>query len=146
MPVTTANTAPLTIMIDGLCPLCKREGAMLMRMDRGRGLIRLLDITAPDFDASSYGLTSDQVMGSIHALTPQGTIVNGMEVFRLAYARLGWGWLWAPTAGPSSSPSAIASIASSRAIARASPRPLAARLAPPIAAEFSPLSSRGRRH
>lgn len=100
MPVTTANTTPLTIMIDGLCPLCKREGAMLMRMDRGRGLIRLLDITAPDFDASRYGLTSDQVMGSIHALTPQGTIVNGMEVFRLAYARLGWGWLWAPTGWP----------------------------------------------
>jgi predicted DCC family thiol-disulfide oxidoreductase YuxK len=100
MSAHTSSPAPLTIMIDGLCPLCKREGAMLLRMDRGRGLIKLLDITAPDFDASRFGLTFDQVMGSIHALTPQGTIVNGLEVFRLAYDRLGWGWLWAPTAWP----------------------------------------------
>jgi predicted DCC family thiol-disulfide oxidoreductase YuxK len=39
-------------------------------------------------------------MGSIHGVKPDGSLVTGMEVFRRAYAAVGWGWLWSPTGWP----------------------------------------------
>lgn len=93
-------TKPLTILIDGLCPLCRREGAMMMRMDKGRGRLALVDIAAPGFDPGVYGRSMDEVMGSIHAVLPDGRVIAGMGVFRAAYAVLGWGWLLAPTGWP----------------------------------------------
>lgn len=91
---------PLTILIDGECPLCRREGEFMRRLDGGRGRLRFVDITAPGFDAAAYGTTHDAAMGTIHALTPDGGVVTGMEVFRRAYAAVGWGWLVAPTGWP----------------------------------------------
>lgn len=95
-----SDQRPLLILVDGLCPICKHEGRVLQRLDRGRNLIALDDITRPGFDPGHFGLTQAQVMGSIHAITPDGRVLRGMEVFRAAYARLGWGWLWAPTGWP----------------------------------------------
>ena len=91
---------PLRILVDGLCPLCKREGEFLRKLDKGRGKLAIVDITAADFDPAAYGITQEQAMGQIHALTPEGTVVHGMEVFRRAYSAVGWGWLWAPTGWP----------------------------------------------
>jgi predicted DCC family thiol-disulfide oxidoreductase YuxK len=36
----------------------------------------------------------------IHALRPDGTVVRGVEVFRLAYPRRGLDWVVAPTSWP----------------------------------------------
>lgn len=88
------------ILIDGECPLCRHEANLLAKLDRGRGRLALVDIAEPDFDASKYGTTFDAVMGSIHGVLPSGALVHGMEVFRRAYAAVGWGWLWAPTGWP----------------------------------------------
>lgn len=88
---------PLTILYDGECPLCRREMAMLLRLDKGRGRLGGVDIAEPGFDATRYGLTQAQVMGSIHAVGEDGSVVKGMEVFRRAYAAVGLGWLLAPT-------------------------------------------------
>ncbi|MFG0314645.1 MAG: thiol-disulfide oxidoreductase DCC family protein, partial [Phycisphaerales bacterium] len=89
-----------TVLIDGACPLCAREAALLRRLDRGREAIRFVDISDPAFDASVYGRTQSEVMGSIHGVTSSGEIVEGMEVFRRAYAGVGLGWLLAPTRWP----------------------------------------------
>lgn len=89
-----------TILIDNACPLCRREGAMLARLDRGRGRLGLIDIAAPNFDPARYGCTMDQVMGSIHGILPDGSLVSGMEVFRRAWRAIGLGWVMAPTAWP----------------------------------------------
>lgn len=89
-----------TILIDGDCPLCRHEANMLRRMDQGRARLALIDIAAPNFDPAAWGVTMDQVMGSIHGLTPEGRLVSGVEVFRRAYAAVGWGWLWAPSGWP----------------------------------------------
>lgn len=97
---TAAPNQPMRLLIDGECPLCRREGAFLMRLDRNRGRLQLIDITEPDFDAADYGATQDDVMGSIHARTPDGRIVTGMEAFRHAYRAVGLGWLLAPTGWP----------------------------------------------
>ncbi|MBX3379602.1 MAG: DUF393 domain-containing protein [Phycisphaeraceae bacterium] len=75
---------PFTILIDGKCTLCRREGRFMQRLDAGRGRLRILDITAPDFDASRYA-TMDELMGQIHGVTPEGDLITGMEVFRRAY-------------------------------------------------------------
>jgi predicted DCC family thiol-disulfide oxidoreductase YuxK len=73
---------------------------MMARLDRGRGRIKLVDIAQPGFDPGAYGRTMNDVMGSIHGVTPDGRVVSGPEVFRLAYGAVGWGWLWAPTGWP----------------------------------------------
>lgn len=104
-PSSTASTASpthgaLEILIDGLCPLCKREARLLERMDKGRGRLILTDITSDSFNPADYGRTFDDVMGSIHARKADGSLVTGMEVFRLAYASVGWGWLVAWTNWP----------------------------------------------
>ena len=93
-----------TIMIDGECPLCRHEGRLLGRLDRGRGRLRVLDITEPGFDPGDYGRSMDDVMGSIHGVTPDGAVVSGVEVFRRAYAAVGWGWLLAWTRWPVARP------------------------------------------
>lgn len=56
----------------------------MQRLDSGRGRLRILDITAADFDASRYA-SMDELMGQIHGVTPEGSLLTGMEVFRRAY-------------------------------------------------------------
>ena len=82
----------LTILYDGDCPLCRREIAAMLRMDKGRGRLAGVNIAAADFDAAAYGLTREQAMGAIHAVGEDGSVVRGMEVFRKAYAAVGLGW------------------------------------------------------
>lgn len=89
-----------TVLIDGGCPLCRREAAFLRRLDGGRGRLGLVDIAAPGFDAARYRTTMDELMGTIHGVTPDGSLVRGVEVFRRAYGAVGWGWLAAPTGWP----------------------------------------------
>ncbi|HEX5655666.1 MAG TPA: DUF393 domain-containing protein [Polyangiales bacterium] len=87
------------LLFDGECPLCVREVRMMEKLNR-KGRLVLEDIAAPDFDASRYGRTFEQLMGSIHGVLPDGQLVTGMEVFRRAYAAVGLGPLVAPTAWP----------------------------------------------
>lgn len=90
----------IRVLVDGACPLCRTEGNLLRRLDRGRGRLVIEDITAGDFDPDRVGRSMDELMGAIHGVAPDGTIVTGMEVFRRAYAAVGLGWLLAPTDWP----------------------------------------------
>lgn len=90
----------ITVLFDGECPLCVREIEMLRRLDRERGRLGLTDIAAPDFDASRYGVDHDTLMARIHGVLPDGRLIEGVEVFRRAYAAVGLGWLVAPTRWP----------------------------------------------
>jgi len=90
----------LTVLYDGACPLCNREIQTLTRLDRGRGRLAAVDIAAPDFDASRYARDLDTLMGRIHGVRPDGEIIEGVEVFRCAYAAVGLGWLLAWTRWP----------------------------------------------
>ena len=80
------------VFFDGECPLCVREIGMLRRMDR-RGDIRFTDITAPEFDATSFGRTQAEFMASIQGRTADGRWMEGVEVFRHLYTSVGFGWL-----------------------------------------------------
>ena len=90
----------IRVLFDGACPLCAREIRMLERLDRGRGRVEFEDISHPAFDSAVYGLDAEQVMARIHGVLPDGSIIEGLEVFRRVYAAVGLGWLLAPTRWP----------------------------------------------
>jgi predicted DCC family thiol-disulfide oxidoreductase YuxK len=94
------NSWRIKVLIDGACPLCRREADFWRWLDRGRGQIALEDLSSAGFDPGAYGLTHKQVMEQIHGVLPCGTVVRGMEVFRRAYAAVGWGAFVRPTAWP----------------------------------------------
>ena len=83
----------IRILFDSDCPLCAREGRYLERLDAGRGRIQLEDLSSPDFDPEKYGLDQQTVEARIHGILPDGTVVEGVEVFSRAYSAVGIGWI-----------------------------------------------------
>jgi predicted DCC family thiol-disulfide oxidoreductase YuxK len=96
---TPAPAWRIKLLYDGDCPLCGREVALLRRRDR-RGRLAFEDIAAPGFDPARYALTRADVMARMHGVLPDGSVVDGMEVFRRAYSAIGLGFLLAPTRWP----------------------------------------------
>jgi len=89
----------IEVFYDGACPLCMREIRLLQGRDR-RHRIRFVDIAADGFDATSVGLTWEALMARIHGRLPDGTLVEGVEVFRRLYTAIGLGRLVALTRLP----------------------------------------------
>jgi predicted DCC family thiol-disulfide oxidoreductase YuxK len=82
----------IEVFHDGACPLCAREIKMLRRLDRAQR-IRFTDIAAQGFDAASTGMSWAALMRRIVGRLPDGTFVEGVEVFRRLYAAVGFGAL-----------------------------------------------------
>jgi predicted DCC family thiol-disulfide oxidoreductase YuxK len=87
------------VYYDGECPLCMREIRMLRRRDQ-RQRIRFTDISAEGFDAGAVGLSWETLMNRIHGRLPDGTLIEGAEVFRRLYAAVGFSRLVALTRVP----------------------------------------------
>lgn len=62
---------------------------MLRARDRQRR-IRFTDISADGFDAGVTGASHQTLMARIHGRLPDGTIIDGVEVFRRLYAAVGF--------------------------------------------------------
>lgn len=77
------------MFFDGDCPLCVREIRMLQRLDR-HGRIEFTDIAAPGFDATVHGTTFAELMAKIRGRLPDGSWVEGVEVFRRLYTAVGF--------------------------------------------------------
>jgi predicted DCC family thiol-disulfide oxidoreductase YuxK len=77
------------VYYDGACPLCRREIAMLRRLDHLR-LIQFTDIAVADFDPARLGRSHEELMGEIHGRLPDGTWITGVEVFRRLYGAVGF--------------------------------------------------------
>lgn len=80
----------IEVLFDGECPLCLREINMLKRLDRRQRIV-FTDIMGVGFRAEDYGLTWEQVMSHIRGRLPDGTLIEGVEVFRRLYAAVGFG-------------------------------------------------------
>ena len=91
--------ATLEVFFDGECPLCKHEINWLRKRDR-KQLVAFIDIAAADFEPESYGKTMEQLMGQLHARTPDGDWLVGVEVFRRMYGAVGLGFLASWTRWP----------------------------------------------
>jgi len=89
----------IEVFYDGDCPLCLREINMLRRLDK-RSRIQFTNIAVEAFEPASVGKTMDQLMAEIHGRLPDGTLIDGVEVFRRLYSAVGWTWLVAPTRLP----------------------------------------------
>jgi predicted DCC family thiol-disulfide oxidoreductase YuxK len=104
IPDQTLTSAPswqISLLYDGECPLCLREVNFLRRKDAGRGLVKFVDITDDAYNPSENGgIEFADAMGRIHAVLPDGKVIQNIEVFRQIYAILGIGWLYAPTQWP----------------------------------------------
>lgn len=80
----------IELFYDGECPLCTGEVRLLRRLDR-KGRIGFTDITAADFDPESTGVSQQALMDRIHGRLADGTVIEGVEVFRRLYAAVGFG-------------------------------------------------------
>jgi len=79
---------PLTIYHDGRCPICQAEIDMLRTRDRLQHL-RFQDIHDPAFDPAELGLSLESLDTRIHARRADGEMVEGVDVFNLAYRAVG---------------------------------------------------------
>lgn len=94
-----AAAYPFEFLYDGNCRICLFDVALLRRADVG-GRLRFVDIAAAGFDPAVYGRSREELLARIHGRRADGRMVEGPEVFRLALAACGWGWLVAPTRWP----------------------------------------------
>ncbi|HMO17426.1 MAG TPA: DUF393 domain-containing protein [Oligoflexia bacterium] len=89
---SAANPSELTVFYDGSCPLCSREMSFIKKRDH-KSRIRLIDISDESFDPTLYSKSREEFMKFIHALTPDGKIIMGVEVFREIYQAIGLGYI-----------------------------------------------------
>ena len=89
-------TYPLTLLYDAQCPVCSLEMDHLRARCRDGRLV-FEDISQPGFDAARFGLTFEAVDAEIHGIRPDGSVIRGVEVLRLAYAAADLGWVMRPT-------------------------------------------------
>jgi predicted DCC family thiol-disulfide oxidoreductase YuxK len=87
---------PLTLLYDGRCGVCSLEMDHL-RERNDAGQLAFVDIAEPGFDPARWGVTFAEVDALIHGVTPDGRVLRGVEVLRLAYAAVGLGWVMRPT-------------------------------------------------
>ena len=93
------STPGIEVFFDGACPFCAREVCFLRRLDRRRRIL-FTDLSAAGFAAERAGVPREALMARIHARLADGTLVEGVEVFRRVYALLGFGPLVALTRLP----------------------------------------------
>ena len=87
------------VFFDGDCPLCIREVNLLRRLDR-HGRVQFTDIAGPEFVAAVTPEEHADFMARIRGRLPDGTMLEGVEVFRRLYAAVGFGALVAMTRVP----------------------------------------------
>ncbi|XP_052181335.1 uncharacterized protein At5g50100, chloroplastic [Diospyros lotus] len=88
----------IKMLYDGECPLCMREVNMLRDRNKQYGAIKFVDISSDEYSPEgNQGLDYKTVMGRIHAILSDGTVVTDIEAFRRLYEAVGLGWVYAIT-------------------------------------------------
>jgi predicted DCC family thiol-disulfide oxidoreductase YuxK len=83
---------PLTIFVDGACPIYAREIALMKRLDRRRQLA-FCDFSRLEYDAISIGVAPSELGTVIHARWADGSVITGVKVFREMWEAVGLGLL-----------------------------------------------------
>ena len=82
------NSWVFEVFFDGDCPLCLREIKLLRLMDRKKRIV-FTDISDASFSPESIGKSMDELMARIHGRLPDGTLIEGVDVFRHLYSAVG---------------------------------------------------------
>ncbi|HEX9078147.1 MAG TPA: DUF393 domain-containing protein [Desulfuromonadaceae bacterium] len=83
---------PLQVFFDGSCPLCAGEMEKYRAMEHD-GRLLFVNIKAPRFDPTPYGITMDEFMHEMHCIDRDGRVFRGVEGFRaiwLAFPASRW--------------------------------------------------------
>lgn len=104
-PAADDDRWQINLLYDGDCPSCMKQVEFLRkRMDENpeyAGLVRLTDLTAPDYDPQLCGgVEFEDGMRHIHAVTRNGEVFTGMQVFRQIYSTVGMEWVHTVTTLP----------------------------------------------
>jgi predicted DCC family thiol-disulfide oxidoreductase YuxK len=89
----------LNIIYDSKCNVCKLEIDFLARRDSklaSSRKLKMTDLECPAYnpkDPSNGGVSYEQGMAAIHAVTADGKVINGVPVFSAAYQLVEMGWL-----------------------------------------------------
>eukprot|EP00466_Bigelowiella_natans_P000136 jgi/Bigna1/125436/aug1.1_g144 len=92
----------VNLLYDSECPVCHAEAEFLRSHDP-KGKILFTDISSPDYDpndSTNGGVSYEDAMERIHAVSSDGEIYQGVEVFRRTYNAIGLGWLFALSKAP----------------------------------------------
>lgn len=71
---------PLRIFYDGACSVCAGEVERYGRKDHDGRLV-LVDISAPEFDPTPFGISLDEFMYQMHGIDRNGRVFRGVEAF-----------------------------------------------------------------
>ncbi|XP_058115440.1 uncharacterized protein At5g50100, chloroplastic isoform X3 [Magnolia sinica] len=75
----------IKMLYDGECPLCMREVNMLKERNKLYGAIKFVDISSKDYSPEeNQGLEYETVMGRIHAILSDGTVVKDVDIATIA--------------------------------------------------------------
>lgn len=86
---TSATAHPaLTLYYDGNCPLCKAEMIYLSARDTA-GRLGFKDVRQTQALDSLSGVSCESALANIHAVTPDGQRLIGVQAFQVAYALVG---------------------------------------------------------
>jgi predicted DCC family thiol-disulfide oxidoreductase YuxK len=85
---TTAAGETLTLFYDGYCPLCVAEMKMLAELDKP-GRLRLVDITAADFEERFPHVDRAEANRILHAQWSDGRMIYGLDVTHQAWKVVG---------------------------------------------------------
>jgi predicted DCC family thiol-disulfide oxidoreductase YuxK len=81
----------LTVFYDGRCSLCAGTARSLVKMDRGRGRVRVVDFRADFSEAERAGIASEALEGAMHAVHADGRVTAGPQAVRDALRAVGLG-------------------------------------------------------
>ncbi len=81
-----AISYPLTIFYDGACGVCSTEISYYRSMADQK--IEFVDIAAADFDANSFGKTTEEFQKELHVKDADNQYYTGVEAFRKLWEAL----------------------------------------------------------
>lgn len=95
----------INLLYDGDCPSCMKQVEFLQkRMDENpqyQGLVAFTNLHDPDYDPDLCGgVVFEDGMRHIHAVTRDGEVIAGMDVFRRVYSVVGMQWVYEITTLP----------------------------------------------
>ena len=90
----TENNWVMKYLYDGDCDMCLQLVDTLKEKDAGEGRIKFVNIASLNFDPDeNEGVTYEDAMETIHAISRDGTIFTGPTALQKLYASVGWGWI-----------------------------------------------------
>lgn len=94
-PEPAAPAAPLTVLYDGACPLCRREIGIYRGLQPNTPVC-FADVSDPTSPLPS-GTTREQLLARFHVRGSDGRLLSGAQAFLALWAVMpGWRWLaWA---------------------------------------------------